>query len=107
MLSEQLARAHLLLGEDPLDLLVHEASSGIRVLAAAGHEVLTEENLLLTVPGHRADLLAHAPLTDHAAGQTGDDLEIVGGSGRLLREHELLGDTTADGAVTITLAGGF
>ena len=77
VLRQQRPGPDLLLVEDLGDLLIDEAGGVVGVLAATGHQVLAEEHLLAAVPGHRSDLLAHAPLADHAPGEAGDDLEVV------------------------------
>lgn len=95
MLHEQRVCPLLLLEQDARDLLVHQPGGLVAVLASAGHEVLAEEDLLLAVPGHGADLLAHTPLVHHPPGDAGGLLEVVGGAGVEVTEDDLLGDATA------------
>ena len=83
----------LLLGEDAGDLLVEQLGGLVAVLAAAGHQVLAEEHLLLAAPRHRADAVAHAPLADHPAGDRRRLLEVVGGAAVEVAEDDLLGDS--------------
>ena len=95
--GEEFHRPRLLAAQDAVDLLVENPSGVVGVFTSARHEVFTEEYLLLASPGHRADLVAHAPLAHHAPSQTRDDFEVVGRTGGLLIEHEFFGGTTAQG----------
>ena len=110
VLGDQLGGPLLLLGEDAGDLLVEQLGGVVAVLAAARHQVLAEEHLLLAAPRHRADAVAHAPLADHPAGDAGGLLEVVGGAGVEVVEHDLLGDAAAhrlaDGVLEVLLGVG-
>src|SRR5438128_723217 len=55
-------------------------------------EVAAEEDLLLLLAeGHRAELVAHAPLAHHLVRQLGGPLDVVARPGRHAAERELLG----------------
>ena len=53
-----------------------------------------EDLLLLLAEGHGAEL-AHAELADHLAGEVGDALDVVAGSGGHLLEEDLFGAASA------------
>ena len=94
VLGEEVAAPALLLGEDPLDLLVDHPGRLVAVVARR-HQVVAEEHLVLAVPGHRSDLLAHAPFPDHLAGQFGGAHEVVAGAGGEHAEDHLFGDAAS------------
>ncbi len=85
----------LLLGpEDLLDLVVDDLAGVLGVVPRV-HEVLAQEDLALRAPRHGADLVAHAPLADHLAGQLGVADEVVAGTGRQVAVDEQLGGPPA------------
>ena len=77
MLGEKFNCPNFLFTQNGVDFLIHQTSSVVAVFATTRHEVFTEEDILLIVPSHWANLVAHAPFTDHATGQTGDYFKIV------------------------------
>ena len=77
MFREKFDGANFLLTQNGIDLFVHQARGVIAVLTTASHEVFAEENILLIVPSHRSDFVAHTPFAHHAASETSDDFEIV------------------------------
>ena len=82
-------------GHDAPDLGV-DALRGVLAEVVAVREVTAEEHLLLAAREvQRAELVAHAPLGDHRPGELGRALDVVAGAGRLLAEHDLLGDPAA------------
>ncbi len=50
---------------------------GLGVVDPLGEVAAEEDLLFLLAEGHRAELLAHAPLADHLAGQLGRPLDVV------------------------------
>ena len=56
-----------------------------------------EENLALVLAvDHGTERIGHAPLRDHAPGQIGGALEVVGGAGGHLLHEDFLGDAPAE-----------
>ena len=64
-----------------------------------GDRVAEEDLLLVLAVADRPELVAHAPLGDHVAGDLGRLLDVGGGAGGHLvaAEHLLLGDPAAHG----------
>ena len=75
-----------------LDLHVHLAGS---LLGAVHIGRAVQVAVLGGSCGHEAQLLGHAVLADHTPGQLGGPLEVVGGSGGLHAEDQLLGGPSA------------
>ena len=67
MLDEQIAAPGLHAAQDLFDLFVDDACGLVGVVAGV-HEVFAEEHVLLALPRHRTDAIAHAPLPHHAPG---------------------------------------
>ena len=81
--------------DDPADLVVDLARDLVRVVRL-GRELAAQERLAVVVAEHaRAELLAHAEAHDHLLRGGGDLLEVVGGAGGDLAEHDLLGGAAA------------
>src|SRR5205823_3589379 len=64
----------------------------IGVVALLADLAAQEDHLLLLTEGQRAELVAHAVLRNHRAGKVGGLLDVVGGTGGRVTEHDLLGD---------------
>src|SRR3546814_6755252 len=77
VLGEHLARLFLRFLDDAADLLVDQLRGGAGDGLAARYRV-AEKNLFLVIDvAQAAELVAHAPLGDHAAGHVGGLLEVV------------------------------
>ena len=88
---------HVLPLDDRADLLVDLLRGLLGVVLRALAVVAAEEDrLLLLAVGQRPELLAHAPLAHHLAGDLGRLLDVVAGAGRHLPEDDLLGDAAAE-----------
>src|SRR5262245_57242397 len=88
--AQQHLRALVRLENDAPHLAVdlHGRALGVADLL---REVAAEEDLLLLLPeGHRAELVAHAPLAHHLARQLGGALDVVARAGAELRQDQLL-----------------
>ena len=92
--AQELDGPFLLVAQDAGDLGVDHPGRVLRVVAGV-HEVLAEEDHALGPPRHRPELLAHAPLADHLAGQLGVADEVVAGAGGQVAVHEQLGGAAA------------
>ena len=93
---QQALRALVRLEDDAADLVVDLERGALGVVGGL-REVAAEEDLLfLLAEGQRAELLAHAPLADHLAGELGRALDVVAGAGGHVTEDELLGDAAAE-----------
>ena len=91
MLGQQVDRTLLLLAKDAGDFLVDRLRGGVRVFASAGHQIFTQEDLLLTVPGLWSDLVRHAPFAHHSTRDVGGLFQVVGGTGVEMSVHHQLG----------------
>src|SRR3546814_2934177 len=81
VLGEHLARLFLRFLDDAADLLVDQLRGGAGDGLAARYRV-AEKNLFLVIDvAQAAELVAHAPLGDHAAGHAGGLLDVVAGAG--------------------------
>mgnify|MGYP000915167492 CR=1 FL=1 len=80
---------------DAADLVVDLAGDLVRVVRLR-RELAAEERLAVVVAEHaRAELVAHAELGDHPAGQVGRLLDVVARTGRGIAEDQPLGDVAA------------
>ena len=95
MLLQQNTGSLFLIVQDAADFFVDDARGFVRVLATRSHQVLAEEDLLLTRECHRTHLVAHAPFANHATRDVGRLLEVVGRTAVEVTEHDHLGDTSA------------
>ena len=57
-----------LFAQNARDLVVDFPCRVVAVFATRGHEIFAEEHLLLPLPGHRPNGIAHAPFAHHASG---------------------------------------
>src|SRR6266576_871067 len=92
MAGDDGARALVRLGEDALELRIHDLGGAIGDLAPL-HHLAAEEDLGLAIAhGDRADDVAHAELRHHAPRHFGRLLDVLRGAGGdfLGPEHELL-----------------
>src|SRR2546427_2370433 len=63
--------------DDPLDLRVDEARGVLAIVLLARHLTAEEDVLLVLAEGQGAELLGHAPLTDHLPGHLGSLFQVV------------------------------
>src|SRR5688572_479869 len=97
-LADDPARRILALGDDAADLLVDQPRRVLRHVLALRDGVAEEDLLLVLVVAQRPELLAHAPLGDHAAGKVGRLHDVARGTGVevILAVDRLLGATAAE-----------
>src|SRR5207245_5735074 len=78
VLDQELLGPRVLLGDDLAHLGVDLDRRRLREIACPLAELAAEEDLaLLLAEGERPELLAHAPLADHAAGELGGVVDIA------------------------------
>src|SRR3989442_453459 len=97
MAGDDGARALVRLGEDALELRIHDLGGAIGDLAPL-HHLAAEEDLGLAIAhGDRADDVAHAELRHHAPRHFGRLLDVLRGAGGdfLGPQHQLLRDPAA------------
>ena len=68
----------------------------VAVVALLADLAAEEDQLVALAEGQRAELVAHAELGDHPAGQVGRLLDVVAGAGRRVAEDQPLGDVAAE-----------
>src|SRR3954464_12369895 len=93
---EQLPRHPVLRVDDMADLgvdLLHGRFGHVLVRLNRASE---EDLALVLAVDHRAELVRHAPLRHHAAGNLGGTLEVVRGAGRHLLHEELFGNAPTE-----------
>ena len=82
-----------LLVNDPLDFSIDLLGGALAVVLAANH-FASEENVFVVVAVlDHAELVAHAPVTHHGAGQLGGLLDVPCRAGGDIAGDNLLGDT--------------
>ena len=84
----------VLLADDALHLGVDHL---LRVLGGLGGAGQQRALRVGRDHGDRPEGAAHAPASDHAAGDRGQLLDVGLGAGREVAEHDLLGDAAAEG----------
>ncbi len=89
--------------DDGAHLLVDLAGHVVRVVALLADLAAQEDQLVALAEGERPELVAHAELGDHAAGQVGRLLDVVGGAGGGVAEDEPLGGVAAEQAGDLVL----
>ena len=82
--------------DQPAHLAVDDGGHGLGVVALVAHVAAEEHLPRRAAELDGADLLAHAELRDHLAGQAGRLLDVVRGPGGGVVEHELLRDAPAE-----------
>ena len=98
MLGEDGLRALVGGGEQGVDLRIDQL---VDLLGEAGvllAEALAQEDLVFGAQEHRAELVAHAVLSDHAAGDLGGLLDVAGRAGGDVAKDDGLGHASAHGA---------
>ena len=76
-LSEQFSRSSIGFVQNSRNFLIDEPGRVFAELALFVNLLAQEGMLLARAIGHRSDLLAHAPVGDHAAGQARDLLQVA------------------------------
>ena len=97
LVDEQIHGALVRLLDDAADLVVDLARHLVRVVGLLLELAPQERHRLVVAEGARAELLAHAVAHDHLLGGGRGLLEVVGGAGGDLAEHDLLGGAAAEG----------
>ena len=93
---EDLGRPLVGLVDDRPDLLVDGPGDLVAVVALLADLAAQEDQLVALAERQRAELVAHAELGDHPAGQVGRLLDVVAGTGRGVAEDQPLGDVAAE-----------
>src|SRR5581483_1735499 len=94
--AQERAGAVVAVGHEAADLGVDLRSGALGVALGLVEVAAEEDVLVLRAEGHRPELVAHAPLADHLAGELARALEVVAGAGRHVAEDELLGGAAAE-----------
>ena len=97
MLLERYTCTLFLFAKDATDFVIDCAGHLVRVFASAGHQIFTEEYLLLASKGHWANSFAHAPFANHSSSDACCLLEIVCGTTVEVSENHHFGYTTTHG----------
>ena len=82
--------------DQPPDLVVDRRGDLLGVVALCDHLAAQERLAVAGAELERAEPLAHAVLGDHAAGDRGGLLDVVGRAGGRLVEDQLLGGPAAE-----------
>ena len=82
--------------DDRPDLFVDGLGDLLAVVALLADLAAEEDQLVALPEGQRAELVAHAELGDHPAGEVGRLLDVVAGTGRGVAEDEPLGHVAAE-----------
>ena len=96
LVGEQVLARLVRLLDDAADLVVDLARHLVRVVGLLLELAPQEGHRLVVAEGARAELLAHAEAHDHLLGRGRGLLEVVGGAGGDLAEHDLLGGAPAE-----------